>query len=472
MKLSHCCFFSISVQRSSKNANGNHKLDKVQACYYCKKEVLKIGRHLLNTHKTETAVQKITALKEMKNANYLKELDKIKCLGNFNHNVEVLAKGHSNIIVAKRPSKVRPPKDFVPCPHCFGFYVQEELWRHVQKCPFACEEIETQAQNRHRLTILASSRVLLEGAVLEQAGVSGKYVHIKKTVLAHARTDSVYLTVVADDLILSFGCVLLKKLGPGRGRDITQRMRQLSRLLIMLNTRQVDGTLSLNDYVTAAHFDDVVKATEELCGLYISKEGRRIFDKPSLALRLGHLLHKICDVKLGMAIRKTDDIAKQESEDFRALHKAEWTDSISSNALNSLKRRKDHEVCLLPLTEDLVMVRKYIMEEISSLVPFVMTDHKYTSWRKLSQLIMTRLILFNKRRGGEVSRLLLKTYTERPNWKLSANSEVVASLKPLEKELLQRYVFKSSVVSCFLASISMSVRPSLHVSVSNLKNLL
>ena len=137
-----------------------------------------------------------------------------------------------------------------------------------------------------------------------------------------------------------------------------------------------------------------------------------------------------------------------------------------------LKRRKDHEVCLLPLTEDLVMVWKYIMEEISSLVPFVMTDHKYTSWRKLSQLIMTRLILFNKRRGGEVSRLLLKTYTERPNGKLSANSEVVASLKPLEKELLQRYVFKSSVVSCFLASISMSIRPSLHVSVSNLKNLL
>ena len=137
-----------------------------------------------------------------------------------------------------------------------------------------------------------------------------------------------------------------------------------------------------------------------------------------------------------------------------------------------LKQRKDHEVCLLPLTEDLVMVWKYIMEEISSLVPFVMTDHKYTSWRKLSQLIMTRLILFNKRRGGEVSRLLLKTYTERPNGKLSANSEVVASLKPLEKELLQRYVFKSSVVSCFLASISMSVRPSLHVSVSNLKNLL
>ena len=52
-------------------------------------------------------------------------------------------------------------------------------------------------------------------------------------------------------------------------------------------------------------------------------------------------------------------------------------------------------------------------------------DHDYFSWRKLSKLTMARLILFNKRRGGEVSRLLLKTYKERPNWKESMNNEIL-----------------------------------------------
>jgi hypothetical protein len=128
---------------------------------------------------------------------------------------------------------------------------------------------------------------------------------------------------VTDELILSFGTILLRKLGPGRANDITQRMCQLERLVIVLNERSGKGPVELNSYIAQNNFDEVIKATEELCGLYISKDRRRTFQSPSLALRLGHLLNKVTDVKLGVSMRTKDNVSRSESEDFRSLMKAE-----------------------------------------------------------------------------------------------------------------------------------------------------
>ncbi|GFO21827.1 fimbriae recombinase [Plakobranchus ocellatus] len=44
------------------------------------------------------------------------------------------------------------------------------------------------------------------------------------------------------------------------------------------------------------------------------------------------------------------------------LLKSEWTDTVSSSALNTLKRRKDHQVQILPLTEDLVKIRNHMVQ--------------------------------------------------------------------------------------------------------------
>ena len=51
---------------------------------------------------------------------------------------------------------------------------------------------------------------------------------------------------------------------------------------------------------------------------------------------------------------------------------------------------------------------------------------------------MSRLILFNERRGGEVSRFLLKSYQDRPKWEEGMNKEILDSLQGLELALIKR----------------------------------
>lgn len=174
-----------------------------------------------------------------------------------------------------------------------------------------------------------------------------------------------------DDLLLSFGNVLLKKLGPRKANDISQRLRQLACLLMTLNSRRSDRhqfDLFLNGY----NFDGLIK---ELCGLYVSCYGRRGFNTPSLALRLGHRLGKLANVKRGLCLHNQDRKGKEAAETFLSLHKSKWTDAISSNALNTLKRRKDQQISYLPLTEDLLNIRMYQMEEIKLLTHLQATPH-------------------------------------------------------------------------------------------------
>lgn len=58
-------------------------------------------------------------------------------------------------------------------------------------------------------------------------------------------------------------------------------------------------------------------------------------------------------------------------------------------------------------------------------------------WFELAKVCLARITIFNKRRGEEPSKLLLTTYQQRKNGQ--HNTELVASLTSVEKELVKKY---------------------------------
>ena len=111
---------------------------------------------------------------------------------------------------------------------------------------------------------------------------------------------------------------------PGGTHDMSQRT-------------QCPIMYSISSVITGAGFDTVY--IEGLCGCYQDETGRRLFTNPSLALKLGHSLHKCAQMKWGMALRKSDDAALKVADDFISLHSAEFTDTVSSAALASQRIR-------------------------------------------------------------------------------------------------------------------------------------
>lgn len=123
---------------------------------------------------------------------------------------------------------------------------------------------------------------------------------------------------------------------------------------------------------------------------------------------------------------------------FEKLMEAEWNYRVSHHSLSTLDARKFNQPDLLPVTDNLQKLREFIIDNFNSLVHELERNTSLQPWRQLSEFVLDRLILFNKRRGGETAKLLLETYVSRPNWGKVTNDDVVHSLSEVEQQLFKR----------------------------------
>ena len=247
--------------------------------------------------------------------------------------------------------------------------------------------------------------------------------------------DKVTAAVKADHTIKQYGMMLLSKLGEKRVVDISARMRELARMLIVLcQTDATDSKASLDSYLTGKHFDDVLAAIEAEAKPQAGPGGRRIFEKPAFVIKLGSSLLKCAQMKRGEALHQGDSVGLKEAEDFLTLHNNEYTDKMASTAHASY-RIKGNTLTEFPDEDDLRLLRDYQQQKISSLVDSLKMDPDEFVWRELAEITMTRIIVFNARRGSEAADLTVQDFMRASN---TVDPFLVATLSKVEQQLLKR----------------------------------
>jgi hypothetical protein len=91
-------------------------------------------------------------------------LIKLNNIGSFSHNVKVLRKGCGDLIVMRRSGAThRISEDYLPCPHCYGFYFSRDLWKHVRQ---SCSVFKNSSdESTGHIVVPDSSQSLLDGAI-------------------------------------------------------------------------------------------------------------------------------------------------------------------------------------------------------------------------------------------------------------------------------------------------------------------
>jgi len=141
---------------------------------------------------------------------------------------------------------------------------------------------------------------------------------------------------------------------------------------------------------------------------------------------------------LGCAIKSQDAEKEKELTDFLRLHDLEWQKKISKSALATLSHRKSNKAVLLPLTQDLVKLQKYQCQQMTLLNAELQKYPSRSTWLNLAKVTLSRLIVFNKRRSGEASQMLLSSYNSRPQWHERGSEELKTSLTAVEQKLCDR----------------------------------
>ncbi len=408
----------IKVKMSSNTPN-QRIYDKKNFCLYCEKPYAKITRHLKQKHSGEVEIAKALSYKQGSSMQNLL-LTKVRNMGNYHHNSAVLSTGKGEIIPKRQAMHMSTATDYLPCKFCFAMYVKTDLWRHHKRC-----KLKVRENMPGRRKVQASCSLLLPMDTTISSGL--------QTIIEDMTYDAVTQVIKLDSLILSLGERMFLKNGEvGRHRaDIRNKMRELARLLLV--ARAIDKDIvTLKDLINPAKFNTVLDAVKKMTGF---DESTNRFSVPSTALKLRHSLVKVSHILQGEALRQEDGALKGRAEHFSKLIELEWTVHVSSNALKTLYQKKWNNPQILPLAEDIRKLQNHLkcLEEVNKKA---LIDHpSQRSWSDLSQVTLAQLILFNRRREGEVSRMEVTTYLQRNQTNMQ--DEILESLSPFEKKLCE-----------------------------------
>lgn len=120
-----------------------------------------------------------------------------------------------------------------------------------------------------------------------------------------------------------------------------------------------------------------------------------------LALTLGHFIKQICLLNIAESIKQQDKESEKLSEKFLKLFNSSWSTTVASSTARLLQKQKLNKAALLPDTNDLMKITKFVNKKIN--------DAK-TEYTMLQKFLLTAVILFNKRRPAEVAEIKISDY--------------------------------------------------------------
>nr|XP_055069418.1 uncharacterized protein LOC129450574 isoform X2 [Misgurnus anguillicaudatus] len=404
-----------SPQKKSRSYN------KKQYCLYCSKPYAKMARHLEFVHRNEVEVAKAVAFPKRSKERRV-QLNLLRKRGNFAHNTDVVRKGEGEMIACYRPKKCKNPKEFIHCIHCQGLYNKLSLWKHIKNCPLKPKDDDAQGRKRVRSLCALKTPVGLE--------VSKGF----KKVLSLMNYDEVSRVIHSDRCIMQLGEHMFNRMGSDVTKHdyIRQKMREVGRLL--LEARRITPLKTMEDFMIPANFKHVISAVKVVSGFDEEKNSYRI---PSLALKLGHSLKKICSIVESNAMMYGDHERAECARDFRKVHQARWNEYISAGAITTLKEAKWNAPQIIPFTQDVKVLHAHLEKKRDKFLNKLKNCPSADSYAALAKVTLSQVILFNRRREGEVSRMLLSAFQSRDSSEL--HEDIAICLSEFERKLCKHF---------------------------------
>jgi hypothetical protein len=220
--------------------------------------------------------------------------------------------------------------------------------------------------------------------------------------------DEISLEVKKDLLIAHFGESYLKKHKRERMAYVcSNRMRELSRLLISYRKETNNEQVSFKDILHPKNFDIVLSAARSIVGYDPLK---KTFKAPSLAMHLGTSLKLACDELTHLILKESRGFkCKSETyvsiwlrnvKNFKKLVESRWNSELASLANKDLQEKRWNKPLLLPLVNDIKIFREQCLKNAADCAK-IFTEQKddIKTYKLLVNCTLALLILFNRKQN-------------------------------------------------------------------------
>ncbi|XP_052229409.1 uncharacterized protein LOC127843707 isoform X6 [Dreissena polymorpha] len=393
------------------------------ACYYCKELFLHIPVHM-KTHRNISEVRH-----ELKKTQ--PDFSSLRKLGDDQHNRDVVNQKKGELIIARKSNeKTLDITKYGPCVNCREWMLLSGLKKHFR----TCAKGEKRGMGKKDLVITAQ---ILAGHVV---GKPSKM--MLEEVYRIMKDDECSRTAKNDVLILSLGESWLRRNidnNDKRKYYASGRMRLCARLLIALKAQQLQTKSEENevtcetmwDFLMPSKFDDFVTASLAVSMPHM--DDMEDLRAPSNAIKLKYDIRRLLNAKYAYLLRASDVVSNEikQCKRFLKLMEIEWGERVTKVARTVLQTRRLTETKEVPAPDDVEKLTRHLVNELENTK---MTPENYA---RIVQLCQTRLLLFNKRRSGELEVLNLQSYLQRSSSLSDLDESISKDLTEVEKHLLK-----------------------------------
>ena len=396
---------------------------KVHYCTFCSKPQQHIARHLQEMHYDEKEVEELVKFpKKSKEKN--KRLEYLKNRGAYEHNMKVIASGFGDFIVRRRPTDDDVSYElYKPCPHCWAFLTKKELTTHGNKgCSFrGLDKVKKKKLHQESDSLL-----------LRNKGLSAEMASL----ITNLKDDEVTAIVKKDETMMLLGQMMFDKFNDTKRHEyhIRERLRELGKLLIKLREGKGEPERDLKSFVNPTEWDFFCETVKSMC----KSDGKA---RNTLALKLGHSIMKVCTILWGQAMRKKDEDGKKNAKDFQKLYEREWSSKVSSRVLKDMKDQKLNTKQEQPLDGDIKRLSNGLQAEVEEWTEKFKQLPCWSTGKKLIDAMLAFVILFNRKRSGEVGKMVMKNYTDAKECSKNIEcDEAFKSLSEFEQRIAKEHL--------------------------------
>ncbi|KAK0166570.1 hypothetical protein PV327_004064 [Microctonus hyperodae] len=400
------------------------KTTKNDFCIYCKKLVTQFGRHLLTKdHRNEEDVKLF--MKYPRKSTIRKQLiSKIQRKGNFLHNTN--PDYNTGILITARRQQSNSKnnsQDYIVCTHCQGSFSKRTIRLHYEKC-----------NTNHRKGVREISAMGRRMSAYVHA--SANYT-LKKVIIPGMHDDAVTRAIKYDELIILAGNQFCESYTRDQHVELIRgHLRLLGRLKLAMIAKN-PAIEELNEMFDTKNYQIFKDAIRSVAQYDVKK---RVYGAPANATMLGTLVKKLGKIWNAQCTLKEDWETQKKYQNFLSVFDYDFPTTINKKVIEEQTNRKRENTVILPMKEDIKKLYDHLKQICNEAVEKLEENFNYTTWKNLSEACLILLQMFNRRRSGEIERLLITDYQKQESIDENMSHEYLSKLSKKSRALAKKFV--------------------------------
>lgn len=160
------------------------------------------------------------------------------------------------------------------------------------------------------------------------------------------------------------------------------------------------------------------------------------FKMPSVATRIGTIFKKMGNLLATEYIKRDNNEGLKKVENFLKLFQEDFGTTINKIAEKTVTQNKRRGKIELPSMEDIQKLYNYLKEKRSILYSDLIKSYNYSTWLEWLKVTLISMQVYNRRRAGEIEKVLIEDYKCYKSIGEHTNPEVYNSLSEAGKEVI------------------------------------